>query len=121
MILTFSLLSNPSQIFIDYGNGKNRKGLWLNEFDLSEKMKKWKTFFLHVLRSNYVAKIWKSSLLGSSEYPSIIENGEIVWVGDIFPDDVLDILMEDDYDEDKEIAYEGQFIESEDEFSDLEN
>ena len=73
-----------------------------------------------------MAKIWKSSLLGLSEYPSIIENGwfengEIVWVGDIFSDDVLDILMEDDYDEDEEIAYEGQFIESEDEFNDLEN
>ena len=73
-----------------------------------------------------MAKIWKSSLLGFSEYPSIVENGwfgneEIVWVGDIFPDDVLDILMEDDYDEDEEIAYEGQFIESEDEISDLEN
>ena len=40
MILAFSLLSNPSQIFIDYGNGKNRKGLWLNEMDLSERMKK---------------------------------------------------------------------------------
>jgi len=49
------------------------------------------------------------------------ENGEIVWVGDIFPDDVIDIfLMEEDYDESEQISNEEEF-ESEDDFSDFEN
>jgi len=60
-----------------------------------------------------------------SEYASVTENGwfeneEIVWVGDIFPDDVIDILMEEDYDENEQISNEEEF-ESLDDFSDFEN
>ena len=47
------------------------------------------TLYLHILRSNYVARIWKSSLLNTVKYPRIMENswmenGEIVWVDDLF-------------------------------------
>ena len=62
------------------------------------------TLYLHILRSNYVARIWKCSLLSVVEYPSIIENGwmengETVWVDDAFPDDIMDILVDEDFDE----------------------
>ena len=55
------------------------------------------TLYLHILHSNSVARIWKCSLLNVVEYPSIMENGwmengEIIWVGDAFPDDIMDIF-----------------------------
>ena len=28
-----------------------------------------------------------------------MENGEIVWVDDAFPDDIMDILVDEDFDE----------------------
>ena len=45
------------------------------------------TLYLHILHSNYVARIWKCSLLDVVECTSIMENGwmengEIFWVDD---------------------------------------
>ena len=62
------------------------------------------TLYLHILPSNYVAKVWKCSLLNVVECPSIMENGwmenaEIVWVDDAFPDDIMDIVVDEDLDE----------------------
>ena len=62
------------------------------------------TLYLHILRSNYVARIWKCSLLNLVEYPSIMENGwmkngEIVWVDNTFPDDIMDILVDENFGE----------------------
>ena len=63
------------------------------------------TLYLHILPPyNYVAKIWKCSLLNVVECPSIMENGwmenaEIVWVDDAFPDDIMDIVVAEDLDE----------------------
>ena len=62
------------------------------------------TLYLDILRSNYVARIWKCSLLNVVEYPGIMqngwmENGEIVWVDDAFPDNIMDILVGEDFDE----------------------
>ena len=62
------------------------------------------TLYLHILRSNYVARIWKCSLLNVVKYPSIMEygwmeNGEIVWVDAAFTDDIMDILVDEDFDE----------------------
>ena len=62
------------------------------------------TLYLHILRSSYVARIWKCSLLNEVGYPSIMENGQmengqIVWVDDASPDDIMDILIDQDFDE----------------------
>ena len=62
------------------------------------------TLYLHILHSNSVARIWKCSLLNVVEYPSIMENGwmengEIIWVDDAFPDDIMDIFDEKDFNE----------------------
>ena len=61
-------------------------------------------FYLHILRSNYAARIWKCSLLREVEYPSTMKNGwvenrEIVWVDDAFLDNIMDILADEDFDE----------------------
>ena len=62
------------------------------------------TLYLHILHSNYVGRIWKCSLLNVVVYPSIIENGrmengEIVWLDDAIPDDIMYILVDQDFDE----------------------
>ena len=53
----------------------------------------------HAQRANYVAKLWRSSLTSFVEMPPIFENGwnndsTILWVDDVFPYDVTDILCE---------------------------
>ena len=58
---------------------------------------------LHAQRANYVAKIWKSSNLAWHDMPDIkdngwLENGEIDWVENVFPDDIEDILVDPEFD-----------------------
>jgi hypothetical protein len=60
---------------------------------------------LHSLRANFIAAIWKRSTLNNPEPPDIIYHGWdqnkcIVWVDDVFPRDIHDILMDDRYDPD---------------------
>ena len=59
--------------------------------------------YLHAQRVNYVAKIWKSSNLAWHDMPYIkdngwLENGEIDWVENVFPDDIEDILVDPEFD-----------------------
>ena len=61
------------------------------------------TLYLLILHSNYVTRIWKCSLINVVEFPGIMENGwmensEIFWVDDAFPDDIMDILVDEDFD-----------------------
>ena len=54
------------------------------------------------MESNFVAKIWKSSNLAWHDMPDIIdngwlENGEIHWVENVFPDDIEDILVDPEF------------------------
>ena len=62
------------------------------------------TLYLLILHSNYVARIWKCSLINVVEYPGIMENGwmengEIFWVDDALPYNIMDILVDEDFDE----------------------
>ena len=59
---------------------------------------------MHILHSNYVAKIWKCFLLKYVKCSSIMknywmENGEIIEVDDAFPDNIMEILVDEDFDE----------------------
>ena len=59
--------------------------------------------YLHAQRANYVAKIWKSSNLAWHGMPNIknngwLENGEIDWVENVFPDVTEDILVDPEFD-----------------------
>ena len=62
------------------------------------------TSYLLILHSNYVARIWKCSLINVVEYPGIMENGwmengEIFWADDALPYNIMDILVDEDFDE----------------------
>ena len=59
---------------------------------------------LHMKRANYVAKIWKSSLTSWLESDDITEHGWLpdgstIWVDDIFPCEVEEILCDPTFDE----------------------
>ena len=61
------------------------------------------TLYQDILRPNYVARIWKCFLLHVVECPCIMENGwmkngEIFWVDDAFPNDIMIILVDEDFD-----------------------
>ena len=63
-----------------------------------------KSTYLHILHSNYVASNLKFYLLNVVKRQSImgngwIENSEIVSVDDAFPDDIMEILVDEDFDE----------------------
>ena len=60
---------------------------------------------LHAKRANFVACIWKRSNEVQVEMPDIFVNGwtldgDIVWVDEIFPEDIAEILLDPRYDED---------------------
>ena len=40
VILLNKLLAHQDSVYLDYGNGKNRKGLWLSDIDLSDEIKR---------------------------------------------------------------------------------
>ena len=57
------------------------------------------TLYLLILHSNYVARIWKCSLINVVEYPGIMENGwmensEMFWVDDALPYNIMNILVD---------------------------
>ena len=58
---------------------------------------------MHKEQSIYVVKIWKSSNLARHDMPEIkdngcLENGEIDWVENVFPDAIEDILVDPEFD-----------------------
>ena len=63
------------------------------------------------LHTNYVAKIWKSSMENEVDCPDITrhgwnEDGSIKWVESIFPEDIEEILLNDNYEEDFDMDVE---------------
>ena len=72
---------------------------------------------LHMKRANYVAKIWKSSLISWVDFGDITEHGWLpdgstFWVEDVFPREVEEILCDKEFSEEEEAEIE------EDELSD---
>ena len=63
---------------------------------------------LHCKRSNYVAKMWQSSLSCNIDPDNIqnhdwSENGDIIWIDEAFPENIQSILVYDEIsDEDKD-------------------
>ena len=73
---------------------------------------------LHFGRSNYVAKSWKSTFISVIDFPNTkdhgwTEDGSIVWIKDIFPREIVEILYKEDL-PDSEYTLESEG-ESEDE------
>ena len=69
---------------------------------------------LHFKRSNYVARIWRSCLTAVVDFPNIGEHGwtnsgSIVWAEDILPENIVDILMnEDENDNESEVEDDSE-------------
>ena len=64
---------------------------------------------LHILRANMVAAVWKHSTSVIVELPDIsicgwLVDGNIQWVEDIFPSEIEDILLHDDYNEEDDLC-----------------
>ena len=79
---------------------------------------------LHTQRANYVAKIWKSSLENEANCPDITrhgwnEDGSIKWVESIFPEDIEEILLNDNYEKDFDMDVEDTFDSSDDEHDEI--
>ena len=74
---------------------------------------------LYFKRSNYVAKIWKTCLIPMQCYPSInehgwSEDGTIVWTESILPDNIYELLLnENENDSELEDDSEGESEEDE--------
>ena len=68
-----------------------------------------RTLAFHLTRANYVAKLWKSSGTAMVDLPSPCGNGwcddgKIQWTDQIYPEDIMSLLMndsDDDYNEDE--------------------
>ena len=39
MIIAISLIDTSKHVLVDYGNGRNRKGVWLNSVDLDDNIR----------------------------------------------------------------------------------
>jgi len=60
-VLAVSLIDTPEGIYLDYGNGKNRKGVWLHHVSISDNMKK-SLIGLHAYTGNdYVSSFFRKS------------------------------------------------------------
>ena len=62
-------------------------------------------FRLHCERENYLAAIWKRANMSQPFYPDAVHYGwntdkSILWVNDIFPDEIETILLDSRYDPD---------------------
>lgn len=89
-----------------------------------------RTFLFHLERTNFVAKLWKSSGTAMIDLPSPTQHGwtddwDILWTDEMFPDSMNEYVVsnEDDDDEDDfEDDIEGDIFEdSDEEYSDDED
>ena len=78
------------------------------------------TLRLHFKRSNYVASIWKNCLVPRVDLPAVeshgwTQSGEIIWCENVLPENIEDILIDQDSDSEGEIENESESETDEDE------
>ena len=59
VILLNKLPDNQYSVYLDYGNGKNRKGLWLSHIDLSDDIKKCLLGFHAFTGNDYISSFFR--------------------------------------------------------------
>ena len=69
--------------------------------DLSLILPCFSSLYLQIKRANFVSKLWKSTRTAQLILPSIEEQGQdtdgsIAWILDPYPEDILDLLMNDE-------------------------
>jgi hypothetical protein len=74
---------------------------------------------LHADRCNFVANMWKQSIIPKIDIPPIdscgwYQDGSIQWIDKAFPDEITDILLDPEYDTDDEY---GSDVETDDDMN----
>ena len=59
MVIAASLIDTPSRIFVDYSNGKTRKGVWLHQIYIATDLKKALIGFHAFTGNDYVSSLFK--------------------------------------------------------------
>ena len=59
VILLNKLLEHQDRVYLDYGNGKHRKGLWLADIDLPEEIKKCMLGFHAFTGNDYISSFFR--------------------------------------------------------------
>ena len=70
-----------------------------------------RVLFLHVKRVNYIASIWKKANVAKPALPPIAGhgwNGSLTWTSEIFPEEVEEILFDDEFDTNDYIDDRGE-------------
>ena len=67
--------------------------------------------FLHVKRVNFIASIWKQETQQRNGWN---EDGSLTWTSDIFPEEVEEILFDDEFDTNDYIDDRGESDDEED-------
>ena len=75
--------------------------------------------FLHVKRANYIASIWKKANVVKPVLPPFTnhnwnEKGSLTFTSDIFPEEVKEILFDDEFDNKDYIDDSGESNNEED-------
>ena len=74
---------------------------------------------LHVKRANYIASIWKKANVAKPVLPPIIDHGwnddgSLTWVSDIYPEEVEEVLLDEEFDNNDYIEDSGESDDEED-------
>ena len=59
MIIAISLIDTSKRVLVDYGNGKNRKGVWLNSIDFDDNIRAALIGFRAFTGNDYVSSFFK--------------------------------------------------------------
>ena len=59
IIVAISLIDTSKGVLVDYGNGKNRKGVWLNSIDLDDSIRAALIRFDGFTGNDYVSLLFK--------------------------------------------------------------
>ena len=64
MIIAINLIDSSKCVLVDYGNGKNRKGVWLNSVDLNDNIRAALIGFHAFTGNDYVSSFFKRGKQG---------------------------------------------------------
>ena len=78
-----------------------------------------RVLFLYVKRANYIASIWKKANVAKPALPPITdhgwnEDGSLTWTSELFPEEVQEILFDDEFDINDYIDDSGESDDEED-------
>jgi hypothetical protein len=76
VILLNKLLEHQDRVYLDYGNGKHRKGLWLADIDLPEEIKKCMLGFHAFTGNDYISSFFRKGKIACwkivEKYPRFV-------------------------------------------------